>query len=147
MRRISSGSMVDHNKVMAKLVVIFTIGIFSIILAANHFNIDGIDLPDFEHYATVKQGGEFYGIEFNESTDIYGDSNVALLGNDEIEVTINPLLSNVKLSEVGELEEQEFEIHRFYGTVNAESDKISEEKAPAESELAIAYNLKIKDID
>jgi len=149
-KNISSGSMVKHWRVLIKIVSIFAICFVMVLMASKNVNIDKIDLSPLKigKYArATKAAQEIFGIEFNESTDIYGNSHIAKLGTEEVTLKINPSLNEVDLSKVKDVEEKEFEEGMFPFDITAVSDSPSEEKAPEEADLAIAYNVKIRELE
>jgi hypothetical protein len=147
MKNVSSGSMVKHGHVLTKMSVIFLLGFVMIIMSANSVTIDIVDLPGFEgkYSKTKRVAREIFGIEFNESTDIYGDTSIAKLGTEDVTMKINPMMNEVNLAQVKDVEEQMFEEARFPSEIKAVSDSPSEEKAPEEAGIAIAYNMKLKE--
>lgn len=148
MKNVSPGNMMQHGKVLTKMSVIFLLGFIMIVMAANNVTVDMVDLPGFEgkYVRSAKVAREIFGIELNESTDIYGDSNIAKLGTEEITLQLNPLMNDVNLNQVKDVEDKEFEEAQFPNEIKAVSDSPSEEKAPEEANIAIAYNLKLKEI-
>lgn len=147
MKNVSAGSMMKHGKVLTKMLAVFMLGFVMIVLSANNITIDKVDIPGFQgKYAqSSKAAREIFGIEFNESTDIYGDTSIAKLGTEEVTLKLNPLMNEVNLAQVKDVEENEFEEGWFPTDITATSDSPSEEKAPEEADIAIAYNLKIKE--
>ena len=60
-------------------------------------------------------------------------------------MSINAAFNEVNLNKVKDPEEEQFDEGFLPDDVHAISDAPSEEKAPAEADLAIAYNLKLKE--
>ncbi|MFC1754449.1 hypothetical protein ACFL96_13825 [Thermoproteota archaeon] len=147
MKNVSSGSMMKHGHILTKMMLVFALGFIMIVLSANNINVDMVDLPIFEgKYARARNSArEIFGIEFNESTDIYGDASIAKLGTEEVTLQLNPMMNEINLAQVKDVEEKEFEEARFPSEIKAISDSPSDEKAPEEADIAIAYNLKLKE--
>ncbi|MBU0461067.1 MAG: hypothetical protein KJ574_00615 [Nanoarchaeota archaeon] len=148
MKNVSSGSMMKHGHVLTKMSIVFLLGFVMIVLAAHHVTVDMIDIPGIHEgkYSTAKRAArEIFGIEFNESTDIYGNANIVKLGTEEVTMKLNPMMNEINLAQVKDVEDKEFEEARFPSDIKAVSESPSEEKAPEEADIAIAYNLKLKE--
>ncbi|MBT7902936.1 hypothetical protein HN587_03660 [Candidatus Woesearchaeota archaeon] len=154
MKKASSGNMVSGGTILFKSAIITGLCFFIVVFAPYSVNVDAI-VNDFELPAFLGGGNggkgvsafDFYGTEFNNSGDIYGDESVALLGDDEIELMINPELNELNLDQVKPIEDKIFQQGNFPGEVVAVNDELSGEKVPEESKIAIAYNLKIMEDD
>jgi|SaaInlStandDraft_4_1057021.scaffolds.fasta_scaffold67807_1 hypothetical protein len=150
MKEASSGNMLSAQSLLLKVSLIIVLCFVLIISSPYFVDLPGIvsdlNLPDWNgKHATSINANEIYGIEFNESEDIYGESSVAILGNEEVELRINPELNEINLNEVKPIEEKTFQAGQFPGDISAVADTLSEEKIPEESKIAIAYNLKLKE--
>ena len=84
-------------------------------------------------------------MDFNESDNLYGDPEMAQLGNKTIQLQISPSINEMSFEQVKPPEEQDFERGTFPSDIAAVSDESSTEKLPKESKIAIAYNLKLKE--
>ena len=66
-------------------------------------------VPDIFETRNLKGIGNFAATHLNTSEDIYGDKNVAKLGDDELDIRIKPVDFSVSVREVGEVEQRKFE--------------------------------------
>ena len=71
--------------------------------------------------------------EINESEDIYGDSKLAVLGNEEIDIKIKPVNYEVNVREEGDVEEKQFD-EIFPSDVAVEQSSSFEEDIPEEQQ-------------
>lgn len=148
MKNVTPGSMMKHGHILTKMSIIFLLGFIMIVLSAHNVNVDMLDIPgvfEGKYGSSRRAAREIFGIEFNESTDIYGDSNIVKLGTEEVTMQLNPMMNEINLAQVKDVEELSFEEARFPSEIKAVSDAPSEERAPEEADIAIAYNLKIKE--
>ncbi|MFC1722639.1 hypothetical protein ACFL0V_00715 [Nanoarchaeota archaeon] len=150
MKTVSAGSILNSKEMILKVLIMCALSFSVIMLAGNDIRVPESVFDPSNYKDWFSRPGayqrEYYGIEFNMSDeDIYGDSSLALLGNDEIELAINPDVNKIDFDNVKEVEEKIFERGTFPDEVVAVSDAASEEKLPKESKIAIAYNLKLKE--
>ena len=77
--------------------------------------------------------------DVNESNDIYGDSKLAVLGNEEVDIKIQPVNYEVNVRESGDVEQKEFD-SIFPGEIAIEQSSAFEEEVPEEQqELVKSY--------
>jgi hypothetical protein len=74
--------------------------------------------------------------EINESQDIYGDSKLAVLGQQEIDIKIKPVNYEVNVREEGDVEQKQFD-EIFPGDVNVEQSSAFEEDIPEEQQQLV----------
>ncbi|HII72704.1 TPA: hypothetical protein HA265_08160, partial [Candidatus Woesearchaeota archaeon] len=150
MRQVSAGSILNSKEIILKVLIMCALSFSVILMSAHNVHVPkSVFDPDSYAKWFSRPGSEqreFYGIEFNESDeDIYGDPNLAILGNEEIELAVNPDINKIDFDNVKDPEEKVFERGTFPDQVVAVSDAASEEQLPKESKIAIAYNLKLKE--
>lgn len=150
MKSVSAASILNQQRLMLKIVVVCALSFSVIMVSANNIHVpESVFDPDTYYKWFSKQGDDrldFYTIEFNESDSlIYGDDEMAKLGNETLEVHITPSINEMSFGSVKDPEEKEFEKGTFPSEIAAVSDASSEEKLPKESKIAIAYNLKMKE--
>ncbi|MFC1740992.1 hypothetical protein ACFL3V_00460 [Nanoarchaeota archaeon] len=150
MKSVSAGSLLNQRDLLIKVAVVCMLSFSVIAVSANDIHIPkSVFDPDTYYKWFAKQGTdrlEFYTIEFNESDDLlYGNSELADLGNRTIQLNINPSINEMSFQTIKEPEEKEFERGTFPSEIAAVSDASSEEKLPKESKIAIAYNLRLKE--
>jgi len=71
--------------------------------------------------------------DINESEDIYGESKLAILGNEEIDIKIRPVNYEVNVREEGDFEQKQFD-EIFPREVNVERASAFDEKIPEEEQ-------------
>ena len=121
------------------------------IVIATMMNLYIADLTDLftnipgmiDNYRMSKRGSNIPLGEINESEDIYGDSKLAVLGNQEIDIKIKPVNYEVNVREEGDVEQKQFD-EIFPREVNVEQASAFEERIPEEEqELVKKYFNKI----
>lgn len=150
MKSVSAGSLLNPNRLFVKTILLCVLSFSVILLASNNIHVPKSVFDPATYYKWFSNPGkdrlDFYTIEFNESELLYGDPDLADLGNRTLEIHINPSINEMSFDSVKEPEEKEFERGTFPGDIAAVSDASSEEKLPKESKIAIAYNLKLKEV-
>ena len=77
--------------------------------------------------------------ELNESEDIYGDSQLAVLGEKQIDIRIRPVNYEISVREEGDVEQKQFD-EIFPKEVAVEQASAFEERIPEEQqELVKSY--------
>ena len=71
--------------------------------------------------------------EINESEDIYGDSKLAILGNEQIDIKISPVNYEVNVREEGDVEQKQFD-EIFPREIAVEQASAFEERIPEEQQ-------------
>lgn len=149
MKTVSSESFLDKKDLFLKVGIMCMLSFSVVVISANDIHVPkSVFDADTYYHMFAKQGKDqlkFYTIEFNESEDIYGNPELAGLGNKELQIQIDPSVNEMSFETVQDPEEKEFERGNFPDEVYAQSEAASEEKLPKESKIAIAYNLKIKE--
>lgn len=151
MKSVSAGTLLNQKNLTIKILVVCVLSFSVVIVSANNIHVPKSWFDPDMYYKWFANPGkerlEFYTIEFNESDELlYGDPEMAALGNRTLELHINPSINEMSFETVKEPEEKEFERGTFPTEMAAVSDASSEEKLPKESKIAIAYNLKLKEI-
>ena len=152
MKSVSAGSLIDYRNLTVKILVVCVLSFSVVMVSANNIHVPKSVFDPSTYYNWFAKPGkerlDFYTIEFNESDEmLYGDPEMADLGDEVIEIQINPSVNEISFENVKEPEEKEFERGTFPSEIAAVSDATSEEKLPKESKIAIAYNLKLKETD
>ncbi|NQU78601.1 hypothetical protein HQ545_02430 [Candidatus Woesearchaeota archaeon] len=150
MKSVSAGSILNQGSLFIKILVVCMLSFSVVMVSANNIHVPKSVFDPGTYYKWFSSPGkeqlDFYTIEFNDSENlIYGDPELAGLGDDEIELKINPSINEMSFENVKEPEEKEFERGTFPSDIAAVSDASSEEKLPKESKIAIAYNMKLKE--
>jgi hypothetical protein len=150
MKSVSAASLLEHRNLLIKIGLVCLLSFSVVMVSANNIHVPkSVFDPDTYYKWFAKPGSErldFYTVEFNESDELlYGNPEMAELGNRTIELYVNPSINEMSFENVKDPEEKEFERGTFPTEVAAVSDASSEEKLPKESKIAIAYNLRMKE--
>lgn len=98
------------------------------------FNSLIASIPDIlEQTNPVNRGKTAPLGEINETDDIYGDSKLAVLGDDQIDIKIQPVNYEVSVREEGDLEQKQFD-EMFPTEVAIEQSSAFEERIPEEQQ-------------
>ncbi len=91
------------------------------------------NVPDMLGNLDPRRGANVPLGEINESEDIYGESKLAVLGNEEINIKISPVNYEVNVHEEGDFEQKQFD-EIFPQEVMVEQASAFEEKIPEEEQ-------------
>lgn len=140
MSKIKLGEFIDYNKVSIKILVIALFSIAIVILSFLNVSFD-LSLGELAKDLGVREAGQDIGernltyLEGNLS-EILGNKSIARLGTKELKLTINPLESDIDLSNIKKASSEEFnppmfpkEIYTSYDlaykeTINAGNQKV-----------------------
>lgn len=148
LKHVSVGNILNKNRTGLKVLVIIILCFATVSVASKDIDLRKFGEPFEDAWRGLgkKVALPFYGIEFNETEDIYGDANIAQLGNEQIQMNISQSINEVNLNQVKDVEEEIFEEGTFPYGVYAKADAPSEESLPKESKIAIEYNLKVNEL-
>ena len=154
MKTVSSGNLLDSNLLFKKVVAITLLAFVVVFASSMEIYMGNINIP-IGNLGGV--GGIFRGegtgdtknttldvVGFNESAGLYGDESLAALGKEELNLNINPSISELDFDREKELEEKSFDPNSFPVDAEAQSSDFSGNDIPEEAELAKDYNLKLK---
>lgn len=148
-KQVGISSFLNPKKLSYKIFVCVILA-FTIVFIST-FHLSFLDLENLlkelpELLEKNPLGRKGYATSFedvNLTDDIYGDKNLAVLGNEEINIKIKPANFKVSVKEEGEAEEKNFD-EIFPGDVFIESSEVFEENVPLdEQELVKTYFKKI----
>lgn len=99
MKRVSSGTFLDFQKLMVKIAAVFVLAIVLVSLAFFNVNVARFDNPFERPMSAV---GSFFGKIMGNPDggtgtgegDIFGDPSLARLGDDQLVATVNPSLDS-----------------------------------------------------
>jgi hypothetical protein len=145
-KRIYSGNMVSYNTLIIKTVIIGGLIIGSIFTSTVTWN--GINIPFSK--LTLRSGSTsdlppvtLDDVQLENSDEIYGDVSIAKLGNELIQLDVNPSMSELDMNKLKE--EEGITLNRNTYPVDIGTPKgagASGAKRPEESELVNAFYLK-----
>ena len=138
LKNVGLSSFIQTKEVSYKLFA--TIALSFVIVLTTTTNLYIIDLNEFlsttipEYLKGIPKlaDGALLG-EINESNDIYGDSQLAVLGNEQIDIRISPVNYEVSVREEGDIEQKQFN-EIFPSGVDVEQASAFEENIPEEQQ-------------
>lgn len=148
-KKVGISSFLNPKKISYKIFVCVILA-FTIVFIST-FHLSFLDLENLlrevpELLENNPFGRKGYATSFedvNLTDDIYGDKELAVLGNEEINIKIKPANFKVSVKEEGEIEEKNFD-EIFPGEVFVESSEVFDENIPLdEQELVKTYFKKI----
>ena len=138
LKNVGLSSFIQTKDISHKLFATIALS-FTIVLVTT-MNLYIIDLNEFlsttipEYLKGIPKlaDGSLLG-EINESNDIYGDSQLAVLGNEQIDIRISPVNYEVSVREEGDVEQKQFD-EIFPSDVDVEQASSFEENIPEEQQ-------------
>jgi hypothetical protein len=83
---------------------------------------------------------------FNETDVIYGDAQIAKLGNELVNIKVNPTISDIDFDNVKDAEEKELREGSVPSEIGVTPDAFNNQKALEEAEQAANYSQRIRNI-
>jgi hypothetical protein len=152
MRTASSGNLLESKKIMTRIISAVVIVFLIVFVSSMNVNLKKIDIP-FDKLrfmmpsnANGHQEGKITDLVFNQTDVIYGDSSIAKLGNDKIDINVNPTMSEIDLNNVKDAESQNLREGNMPSEVVVNPDAFSNQKVLDEAEQAANYSQRIRDI-
>ena len=137
LKNVGLSSFIQTKEISYKLFATIALS-FTIVLVTT-MNLYIIDLNEFlstvpEYLRGIPKLADsaLFG-EINESNDIYGDSQLAVLGNEQIDIRISPINYEVNVREGGDVEQKQFN-EIFPSDVDVEQASAFEENIPEEQQ-------------
>ena len=152
MRTVSSGNLLESKRIITRIISAVIIVFLIIFVSAINVNLKKIDIP-FEklRFMTgnnkVAYGeGNITGLVFNETDVIYGDASIAKLGNEKLDLNMNPTMSEIDFNQIGDAEEQVLREGAVPSEVGVNPDAFNNQEVLDEAEQAANYSQRIKNI-
>jgi len=149
LKHVSISSFLHDRRASFKIALSVLICFAIISLSMIDAKIIGLNLyinnnPVFSQNRTIKiVGNRVILAELNQSDDIYGEEDLAKLGNIELGIRVKPADFEVDVKEEGEIKRKSFD-ETFPSEVFVESDTVYEENIPVDhQELVKNYFKKI----
>jgi hypothetical protein len=151
MKTVSSGNLLESKKIVIRIVSAVMIVFLTIFVSS--FELPKIDLP-FEIPRFMGSGGGQYSttegqlttLGFNETEVMYGDPSIAKLGNDKIDLNVNPTMSEIDFNNVKDAEDNELASGAMPQEIGVNADAFNNQQQLEEAEQAANYSQRIKDI-
>jgi hypothetical protein len=151
LRTASSGKLLDSKKITTRVISAIAIVFLIVILSSITINLKKIDIP-FDKLNFLKDGnetrteGEVTSLVFNETDVIYGDANIAKLGNDALNIQVDAAKNTADLDNTGDAEENELNSGAIPQEIKSNSDAYSNQAVLEEAEAAVNYSQRINKI-
>ena len=152
MRSVSTGNLLESKKIITRIISAVVIVFLIIFVSSLNINLNKIDLPfeklsfmipsDKEEY--VK--GNITDLVFNETEVIYGEASIAKLGSEEIDLNMNPSMSEIDFNKISEAEEEDLREGSLPQEIGVNPDVFSNQEVLDEAEQAANYSQRIKKI-
>ncbi len=155
MKNVSAGNLLDSSALFKKTVAISLLTFAVVVLSSLEIYMGGFDLDLSDASSAVagfSGGGSEAGqgnetletIGFNKTRGLYGNESVARLGDEQLNLNINPSQNQMNFDEEKSLEEKQFKDKSYPSEANAEASDFGGNDVPDEAELAKEYNLELR---
>jgi uncharacterized membrane protein (DUF106 family) len=152
MRTVSSGNLLESRRIITRIISAVIIVFLIIFVSALNVNLKKIDIP-FEKLRFMSGGNdELYGegnitsLVFNATDVIYGDASIAKLGNEKLDLNMNPTMSEIDFNTISDAEKQDLREGEVPSEVGINPDAFNNQQVLDEAEQAANYSQRIKDI-
>jgi len=155
MKTVSSGNMLDSNLLFKKVLAITILAFIVVFASSLEIYLGNINIPlgELAGFGGIFQGEGNPGdrknttldvIGFNETSGLFGEQSLAKLGKEQLDLNINPSISELDFDREKGLEDKKFSRDDFPVEPVVKSSDFGGNDIPEEAELAKAYNLELK---
>lgn len=152
MRTVSSGNLLESKRIVTRIISAVVIVFLIIFASALNVNLKKIDIP-FDKLRFMSGNneealgeGKVTSLVFNETDVVYGDASIAKLGNDKLDLNMNPTMSEIDFNKVGEAENDALREGEVPSEVGVNPDAFNNQEVLDEAEQAANYSQRIKNI-
>ena len=151
MKTVSSGNLLESRVIITRIVSAVVIVFLTISVSAFNVNLKKIDIP-FEKLRFMMPNDKSHGegnitdLVFNQTDVIYGDASIAKLGNEEIDLNVNPTMSEIDFNQVSDAENQDLREGGLPQEIAVNPDAFNSQQVLDEAEQAANYSQRIKNI-
>lgn len=152
MKSVSTGNLLESKKIITRIISAVAIVLLIILVSSFNINIQKIDIPFDKLRFMIPNNNEYHAegsiadLVFNETEVIYGDASIAKLGNEEIDINVNPSMSEIDFNEISEAEREELREGGLPQEIAVNPDAFSNQEVLDEAEQAANYSQRIKNI-
>ncbi|MBU1198497.1 MAG: hypothetical protein KKF46_00290 [Nanoarchaeota archaeon] len=152
MKTVSTGNLLESKKIIIRIVSAVILVFLIIFVSSFNININKIDIPFEKLKFMIQSGnndladGSITDLVFNETEVVYGDASIAKLGNEEIDLNMNPSMSEIDFNEIGDSERQDLREGGIPQEIGINPDAFSNQEMLDEAEQAANYSQRIKNI-
>jgi hypothetical protein len=151
MKTVSSGNLLESKVIITRIISAVVIVFLTISVSAFNVNLKKIDIP-FEKLRFMMPNGKssaegnLTDLVFNQTDVIYGDASIAKLGNEEIDLNMNPTMSDIDFNQVSDAENKNLQEGGLPQEIAVNPDKFNSQQVLDEAEQAANYSQRIKNI-
>jgi len=152
MKTVSTGNLLESKRIIIRMISAVVIVFLIVFVSAFSINLKKIELP-FDKLRFMIPGnkeayaeGNITDLVFNETEVVYGEASIAKLGNDQINLNMNPSMSEIDFNQVSETEKDELREGRLPQEIGVNPDAFSSQEVLDEAEQAANYTQRIKNI-
>ena len=152
MRSVSTGNLLESKKILTRIISAVVVVFLIIFVSSLNINLEKIDIP-FEKLRFMiptndeqRTEGSITDLVFNETDVVFGDASIAKLGNDKIDINMNPSMSEIDFNQVGDSEKEELREGGLPQEIGVNTDDLSNQQVLDEAEQAANYSQRIKNI-
>lgn len=152
MKTVSSGNLLESKVIITRIISAVVIVFLTISVSAFNVNLKKIDIPFDKLRFMIPNGkdanseGNITDLVFNETDVLYGDASIAKLGNEQINLNVNPTMSDIDFNKVGDAEDQKLREGTVPQEIGVSPDAFNNQQVLEEAAQAANYSQKIKNI-
>lgn len=155
MKTVSSGPLMQTSHLFLRIVIISMLTFLIVFTSSFGIYLDMVNIPFGKTLFGSEQEGKYTThmkpnqtvietLAFNDTDLILGDSSVAKLSNEQINLELTPEMKEMDFNKEKDLEDKQFQKNNYPVDVKAQSAETLDNDIPKESELAKAYSLQVK---
>lgn len=153
MKTVSTGNLLESKKIITRVIAAVVIVFLIIFVSSLNINMEKIDIPFGKLRFLIPGGanekyeeGSITDLVFNETEVVYGDASIARLGNEKIDLNINPTMSEIDFNKIGDAEREELREGGLPQEISVNADAFSSQEILDNAEQAANYIQRIKNI-
>ncbi|KYK25089.1 hypothetical protein AYK26_02750 [Euryarchaeota archaeon SM23-78] len=153
MRSVSTGNLLESKKIVTRIISAVAVVFLIIFVSSLNIKLEKIDIP-FEKLRFMIPSspkdeyteGNIVDLVFNETEVVYGEASIAKLGNEEIDLNMNPTMSEIDFNQISEAERESLREGRIPQEIGVNPDAFSTQEVLDEAEQAANYSQRIIEI-
>lgn len=152
LRTASSGNLLDSKKIGMRIVSAILIVFMIVFFSSITINLKKIDIP-LDNFKFLRDNTPAHGeanmtdLIFNQTDVVYGEANVAKLGNDVVDIKVASDLGEIDLDNIGDVEDKDLKNSGIQQEITVNADAYSNQKVLEEAEAAVNYSQRISQIN
>ena len=150
MKTTSAGNLLEGKKIFVRIISAIVIVFLIIFVSSLNINMEKIKINFGSFKLPFTQSepieGNLTELVFNETDVMFGDADVARLGNDRINLNVNPSLSEIDFNKISDAEDQALREGGVPEEIGITADAFDNNEVLDEAEQAANYSQRIKNI-